>query len=172
MKSKHIVNIALLGFIGVSLAVLAAREMSGRTAPDAPPPAAVARTQDAPITVTQAQAAAPRQTVVYYFHGNKRCKTCRAIEAYTAEAIQGGFARELAGGRMVFRAINVDEPANEHFVRDFQLSTRSVVVADTRDGAVTDWRNLERVWELTGDKGAFVLYIQQETSRTLQAARP
>ena len=26
-------------------------------------------------------------TIVYYFHGNQRCKTCKIIEAYTREAV-------------------------------------------------------------------------------------
>ena len=34
--------------------------------------------------------------VAYYFHGNKRCSTCRKLEAYSRKAIEGGFADELA----------------------------------------------------------------------------
>ena len=36
--------------------------------------------------------------VVYYFHGNYRCITCRTIEMYTREAVNGAFLKELGNG--------------------------------------------------------------------------
>ena len=39
-----------------------------------------------------------KKIIVYYFHRNKRCKTCKNIESYTHEAVQKGFAGELADG--------------------------------------------------------------------------
>lgn len=43
----------------------------------------------------EAASIAPKDGVVAYdFHGNKRCSTCRKLEAYSEEAITGGFAAE------------------------------------------------------------------------------
>ena len=66
--------------------------------------------------------------VVYYCHGNQRCFTCNKIEELTKQAIEAKYAKELVDGSVVFKSVNVEEPANEHFVKEFQLTTRSVVM--------------------------------------------
>ena len=86
--------------------------------------------------------------VAFYFHGNVRCATCKKIEAYADEAVQQGFAEALEDGALTWRVVNIDEPENKHFVQDFQLVTRSVVLAEYRDGKVVRWENLDKVWQL------------------------
>jgi hypothetical protein len=115
---------------------------------------------------TAASAQAPR-FVVYYFHGNVRCATCRKIEAYSEEAIITGFPDELEHGALAYRAVNVDKAQNKHFVEDFQLVTKSVVVVEYRDGSVVRWKNLDRVWLLVRDRDAFADYIRVETNAFL-----
>jgi hypothetical protein len=111
------------------------------------------------VTVGQQQV----KTVVYYFHGNMRCSSCRKIEAYTKEAIQSGFADALENGSLELKVINIEEPANEHFVQDFQLYTRSVVVENRSGAKGQEWKNLDRVWSLVRNKTAFMEYVQRET---------
>jgi len=101
-----------------------------------------------------------RTVVVYYFHGNRRCNTCRTIEAYTEEAVQSGFPDELGSGSIEWRAVNVDQPENSHFIDDFALSTRTVVLVDMRNGEQAKWTKLEKVWELVHDRTRFFDYIQ------------
>jgi len=105
--------------------------------------------------------------VAMYFHGNARCATCRKIEAYSDEAIAQGFVLELESGRLEWRVVNIDEPANKHFIEDFQLVTRSVVLVEYRDGNVLRWSNLDKVWQLVRSKEKFVDYIQEETTEFL-----
>ncbi len=121
--------------------------------------------------VEDAAAATPTDgVVVYYFHGDVRCATCRKLEAYTDEAIRGGFADELHAGDVIFRAVNVDQAANKHFIRDFQLTTKAVVLVEYADGKVARHANLTRVWELVRDKERFVGYVRQETRKFLVGA--
>jgi len=101
--------------------------------------------------------------VAYYFHGNKRCSTCRKLEAYSEEAIVGGFSPELEAGELEWRVVNVDEKANAHFTTDFDLVTKSVVLAEYRNGKVVRFRNLKLVWQLVGDEDGFVRYVRDET---------
>ena len=107
------------------------------------------------------------KVVAYYFHGNARCATCRKIEAYSEEAITGGFDSELGDGRLEWRAVNVDESENKHFVRDFELVTKSVVLVEYSDGEVVRWENLKDVWQLVRNKDRFVDYVQTETREFL-----
>ncbi len=106
--------------------------------------------------------------VVFYFHGNVRCATCRTIESYAHDAIHTGFAGELEGGAFSWSATNVDEPGNRHFIRDFQLVTRSVVLAEYRNGAVVRFKNLDKVWQLVRNQADFADYISNETREFLE----
>jgi hypothetical protein len=109
---------------------------------------------------TQATPKAATQTVVYYFHGTNRCHTCRTIEAYADESVKAAFGPELASGQLLWQPLDVDEAANEHFVKDYQLYTRSLVVVDGSNPK--RFKNLDKVWQLVGDKPAFLKYVQDE----------
>ncbi len=148
MKPKAIVTGALLLFVAASVVALIVRE--NRT--PATPPAA-------PTT---------NKIIAYYFHGNVRCATCRKIEALAQQSITNNFADALDAGRLEWRVVNVDEPGNEHFVKDFELSTRSVVVVDMRDGKPARWNVLGKVWELVGHEAQFADYIRDEVRAYLQ----
>ncbi len=104
------------------------------------------------------------QVVAYYFHGNVRCASCLKIEAYTKEAIDSAYASELKDNRIVWRVINTDSTCNEHYLTDYKLFTKSVVLSDLHSGKETRWANLEKVWELLNDQARFHAYICDELS--------
>ena len=91
----------------------------------------------------------------------------RKLEAYSEEAISSGFADELASGDLIWKILNTDEEDNKHFVNDFELVTKSVVLVEYRDGRVVRFENLKDVWKLVGDKGDFVKYVQDSTRKFL-----
>lgn len=125
-----------------------------------------------------AQEAAPEQpaarsvpdagVVAFYFHGNVRCATCRKIEAYADEAIHSAFPAELEAGALRWQAVNIDEPENTHFIQDFELTTRSVVMAEYRDGKVVRFKNLDKVWQLVRSQEQFTEYVQGEAREFLE----
>lgn len=104
------------------------------------------------------------KTVVYYFHGNMRCRACRQIEALTKKTVEEGFAQEVKEGSVELKTVNVDQSDNEHFVRDYELATRSVVVSREEGGKEINWRRLDRVWRLVRDETAFIDYLSKEIS--------
>jgi len=57
-----------------------------------------------------------RKVVAYYFHGRVRCISCVKIEKLSRKAITEGFSNDLKNGRLEFRDVNVEEPANRHFI--------------------------------------------------------
>lgn len=103
------------------------------------------------------------KVVAYYFHGQFRCATCRKLEALSKEAISSGFAQELGSSRLAFRVVNVETPDTEHFVKDFQLVTKSLVLVEYKDGKVVRWKNLPKIWQLVRDREEFIRYVQGET---------
>jgi len=109
--------------------------------------------------------AAPRRVVrVTYFHTTYRCLSCYKIEALSEAAVSGTFAAALAKGDLVWRTINIDEPWNEHYVNDYQLFTKSVIVSEVIGGKEVRFKNLDRVWKLLGDERAFARYVVDEVS--------
>lgn len=106
-------------------------------------------------------------TVVYYFHGNTRCRTCRNMEAYTKETVETRFAPQVTKNAVVYQVVNVEDAGNERFVKDYQLTSRSVVVSYQIGGKELNWRRLDRVWDLVAEKPAFMDYVQDEVKAVL-----
>jgi hypothetical protein len=116
-------------------------------------------------------AAVPHKVIAYYFHGNVRCATCRRIEAFTRESIDSVFATDLKKGTLEFRAVNIDSAVNKHYIGDYQLYTRSVILSDLHKGTQARWKNLDKVWMLSGNKGEFTKYIQSEVTAYLDTTQ-
>jgi len=108
------------------------------------------------------------KVIAYYFHGTFRCTTCRTIEEYSKEAIETYFASELKNGTLEFKPINVDEPENRHYIQDYQLYTRSLVLVQYQDDKQLKWKNLPEVWSYAKDQEKFYQYVKDETERFLQ----
>ncbi len=176
MKSKHIITGILLLFVIASVAFLVFKESKEEPMEGSSDETAIDRNPEgtsAPGGIRESDKSgresggSGRTVIAYYFLTTKRCPTCRKIEAYTTEAIETAFARQLELGRLEFHVVNVDEPENSHYIDDYQLTTKSVVLADYRDGEQTRWKNLDRVWQYVGDKQTFMDYIEDETNKIM-----
>jgi hypothetical protein len=136
----------------------------------APPvtPAPVAEKPAAPAAVANAPAAKPAPAtasgtfIAYYFHRTMRCPTCLAIERNSKEAVEKGFVPDLKSGRLTWRAVNIEEPGNEHFEKDFELESSSLVLVEMSGDQVTRWKNLEEVWELVSAPPDLHEYVRTE----------
>jgi hypothetical protein len=117
--------------------------------------------QEAPTVVTPS--VHPHRVIAYYFHTTYRCASCRAIEAYSREAIESAFADQIKDGRILWKVVNVEIKGNEHFVKDYGLYTKSLVLVNEVRGKPAAWKNLERVWQFLQDKPKFLRYVQDET---------
>jgi hypothetical protein len=104
----------------------------------------------------------------YYFHATMRCPTCLKLEQYSREAIENNFKDALASGKLEFKAVNVDEKNNEHFVRDYQLYTRSLVLSLVKENKEVKSKNLTKIWEYVGNKQKFYEYVKQEVQDLLK----
>lgn len=101
--------------------------------------------------------------IAYYFYTSQRCSTCFQIEAYTQEAIQTSFKDELQSGKLKWKALNVELPENKHFIDDFQLYSKSVIVAEYKDGKPLRWENLKDIWQLVRNEQKYHDYVARET---------
>jgi len=143
VKAKHIATGLLLAFVAASVAVLVAKEVR-RAGPQAGPPAG----------------GPAHRLVAYYFHPNKRCASCMKIEAMAHEALFEGFPEAAKDGRIEWHVLNYEEPANRHFVKDFDIAASTVVLVEIRDGKPARSQNLEQVWDYLDDRAAFLKFVR------------
>jgi hypothetical protein len=116
-----------------------------------------------------AEAPKPARTIVVtYFHTTMRCPTCHNIEEYAKEAVQCHFENELKSGAVTWRVINVEEPGNEHFVKDYQLYSKHLIVSEIKDGKEARWKDLKEIWTKVRDEAAFNEYVKTEVAAWLK----
>lgn len=113
---------------------------------------------------------ASRKVYAYYFHGSMRCPTCHKLEQYSKEAIESNFKSELASEKLEFKVVNIEEKGNVHFVNDYQLYTKALVLSLVKDGKEAKSKNLNKIWELVGNKDKFVEYIKVELADFLKGS--
>jgi len=171
MSARPVITVVLLLFVGVSVLYVATKPDKEGDASLAdvshPPPA----TQPAGPQATQPVATPDDRTgqvIVYYFFASPRCKTCHNIETWTRECVGRYFAPEIADGLLTWQAVDLDQPANKHYAKDYGLFSKSVVVARLVDDKCQDSKNLTRIWQLVADKTAFQRYIREEVSAALR----
>ena len=102
------------------------------------------------------------KVIAYYFHVTVRCTTCRMIESYSREVVEQKFGADIAKGRLEYKLVNLQLPENRHFVKDYQLFTKSLVLVRFDKGKQTEYKVLNDTWELVGDKSAMQAYVERE----------
>ncbi|MDD5237874.1 MAG: nitrophenyl compound nitroreductase subunit ArsF family protein [Candidatus Omnitrophica bacterium] len=127
--------------------------------------------QDTPVRADIATPAQGNRVTAYYFHGNFRCYTCHTMEQYSKEAIQENFKNALSSGKLEFKVVNTDERGNEHYVNDYQLYTKSLVLSLLKDGKEIKSKNLTKIWEYVRDKQRFLEYVSEEVNNFLKEAK-
>ena len=152
MNAKNIISTLLLVFIGFSVAYMA---LGGKRGGDA-------------ISAETVEVQQTDGLVVYYFYGDKRCVTCVKLEGYASEALTTYFPGQLASGEIIWKPVNTDLPENSHFVTDYELVTKSVVVSKVKGGEEVSWQNLDEIWKRVGDKDDYLAYIKENVTKILE----
>ncbi len=109
------------------------------------------------ITLCLISSAANAETVVAYVHNSIRCRTCMNMENWTVEA-----SKELP---VTFVAINTDIKENKHYLTDYKLYTKSVIIKDTK---TNKYKNLDKVWNYARNKQNFINYIKTEANKFIE----
>lgn len=160
MKSKTIIRSVLLVFALGSLAVWGHREYEKLREST--------RAATSPKAAESLPVVAGKQVVMTYFRNGVRCKSCKKIEALATATAEKDFADEIASGKLVFRVVDVDEPANRHCIKDYQLTTKAVVISVRVDGKEQRWTDMDKIWDLLDEPDAFRSYLAEEIHKQLK----
>jgi hypothetical protein len=118
-----------------------------------------------------AEKASSGKVIVYYFYGTVRCSTCHKLEQYSKETLENNFKEELASGKLEFKAINVEDKGNGHYLKDYQLYTKSLILSLVKEDKQIKWTNLNKIWEYVGDKQKFSDYVKGEVTDLLKESQ-
>jgi hypothetical protein len=69
----------------------------------------------------------------YYFHGTRRCTTCKAVEEVTKEILNDYYANELADNTISFKSINLDEDDNKALTKKLNVSGQTLLFVSNTD---------------------------------------
>ncbi len=98
--------------------------------------------------------------IVRYFHSDIRCKTCLAFEDWSRTAVER-FPEELKNGTLKWQVINFDDSGNKHYIKDYDLAEKSLVLIREEDGKTVQWKNVEEFWDFDDNqKQEFVDLVQ------------
>jgi len=100
--------------------------------------------------------------IVYYFHGTYRCPSCTKIEKWSYEAIKDSFPKALKEDRLLWKPVNVEKPENRHFIKEYNLFTKSLIITEVKGEKQTKWENLDKVWQFLRDQENFFTYVTQK----------
>ena len=81
---------------------------------------------------------------VFYFHGERRCPSCIAIEDETKKVLAENFDPQVKSGTISFSDINVDLEENAAIAEKYQIAGSALLIIKTKDGK-------EEIADLTGD---------------------
>jgi hypothetical protein len=180
MELKNAVTVCLISLFSATLALLIARALDLQAASRLEPQLIriveeleALRKQGgvaAASPANRADASPADGLIVYYLHSNTRCPTCRSIESQAHEVVQSEFAAELASGAVTWKVVNYEEPSAAELAKKFEIQMPVVVLARMAGGEIAQWKRLDRVWALVGDKPGYASYVQDEIRQMVRAA--
>lgn len=177
MELKNAVAVCLISLFSATLVVLIARSLDSQAASRLEPQLAsiveelqAIRKQGGIATSPGAVASTETATnglVVYYFHSNTRCPTCQSIESQAKDTVHTEFAPQLTSQEIVWKVLNYEQSANAQLAKKFEIQMPVVVLARMKAGQIEDWKRLDEVWALVGDKPAFAKYVREQITKML-----
>ena len=105
--------------------------------------------------------------IAYYFHRTIRCAGCLEIETNAKRVIEDSFAARIADKKLIWAPFNLDEPGGEEFGKEFDVSASTLVLSKTKNSNHTEYKKLEKVWQLVHDPNAFDAYVKEEVKQFL-----
>ncbi len=72
-------------------------------------------------------APADKKVEVYYFHNERRCATCEAVESETKKALEEYYSDKMKAGTITFLSVNIEEETNEALAEKLGVSGQTLL---------------------------------------------
>lgn len=98
---------------------------------------------------------------VLNFHRTQRCWSCLTLGKLSEKTVSEKFANEVASGKVIFKAVNIELPENKEIVNLYQAGGSSLYTNAIKDGKNNIVQN-KKVWQLLSDEPAFINYLETQ----------
>ena len=96
-------------------------------------------------------------------HATVRCPPCLAMIRLVNETLDESYADAVATGKIVFRAVNYEQPEAADFAYHFRIATAAVVLVKVQNGNIIAERNLiTEARNLYADEPAFKRMLKEQ----------
>jgi|GEM_PF-5064706 len=106
---------------------------------------------------------------VYFFHGNKECPFSKKIEDNSLKAAQEALPDLFKSGGIGWIKVNSELPENAHFIKEFNVNGKAVVLVKTVNGQQTAFKNLDKMWDFIKDDQKFLEFFKAEIKAFVEA---
>ena len=73
---------------------------------------------------------------------------------------------------MAWKILNYEKPNSADLAKKFHVHMANVVLAQMDGGEIKNWKRLDQVWALVGDKPVFAEFIRTEIGEMLKESAP
>ncbi|MCU0664992.1 MAG: nitrophenyl compound nitroreductase subunit ArsF family protein [Myxococcota bacterium] len=158
--------VLLLTFVG-PMGVLGCNTKANAADSEGAPKAA----EPAPAKVTKGPTASVQDgVVVFYFHGERRCRTCLGIQAGIEKTVAEKFGAEQGAGVLEYKEINIEDEANKSHVDRYKLASSTMIVSSVKAGKELKWTQGDDVWLHAHDEAKLTAYVETQIRAGLKAA--
>jgi len=120
------------------------------------------------VPATSDASSIPADSVeVVYFHRTQRCYSCVYAETGVRYTVETYFKDELASGKVIFKAFDVEDKENASIVKKYGAFTSSLFINTKRDS--TDHiEEVRDIWFYLGNDEAFVEVVKSKIERSIK----
>ncbi len=65
---------------------------------------------------------------VYYFHYERRCATCMAVEEESKKALEELYPEKMKSGEMIFLSVNIEDETNQPLAEQYEVSGQTLLI--------------------------------------------
>jgi hypothetical protein len=65
---------------------------------------------------------------VYYFHYERRCATCMAVENESKKALEELYPEKMKSGEIIFLSINIEEESNKPLAEKYKVDGQTLLL--------------------------------------------
>jgi len=104
---------------------------------------------------------------VVHFHATHQCWSCITVGEYALKTIKEKFLEEYRSGKIVFKDINGELPANKDIVAKYQASGSSLFINAIKDGKDNIQEDVN-IWRYVSNEATFINYFEDKLRSLLE----
>ncbi len=112
---------------------------------------------------SEVKAAEKAEITLYYFHGERRCETCKKVEANAKAALEKHYPKEVKAGTIVFKSVSFEK--NEKLARKYGADSSMLIIVKSKDGKEETVDITTFAFMNAGKKDKYIAKVKKEVDK-------